>query len=69
MTELEHPDIGTIPVIEHPPQFEHAASGFEVPPPLLGEHNREVFRDLGYSETELDKLDAAGVFGDPDSDG
>lgn len=68
MTELDHPEIGTIPVIEHPLKFERADSGFEVPPPLLGEHNREVFRELGYSEAELDELEAAGVFGDPETD-
>ncbi|SDK58787.1 CaiB/BaiF CoA transferase family protein [Natronorubrum texcoconense] len=67
MTELDHPEIGTIPVVEHPLKFEHADSGFEVPPPLLGEHNRVVFRELGYSEAELDELAAAGVFGDQET--
>jgi crotonobetainyl-CoA:carnitine CoA-transferase CaiB-like acyl-CoA transferase len=66
--ELEHPEIGTIPVIEHPLKYEHASSGFEMPPPLLGEHNREVFRDLGYSEEKLDELEAAGVFGEKDDE-
>jgi crotonobetainyl-CoA:carnitine CoA-transferase CaiB-like acyl-CoA transferase len=64
--EIEHPEIGTIPVIEHPLKFEGAESGFESPPPMLGEHNREVLRDLGYSEAEIDEMAAAGVFGDPE---
>ncbi len=64
VTEVEHPELGTIPVIEHPVKYGEADSGFESPPPLLGEHNREVFRDLGYSEEQLDTLEEAGVFGD-----
>ncbi|GGL66533.1 CaiB/BaiF CoA transferase family protein [Halocalculus aciditolerans] len=63
VTEIEHPELGTIPVIEHPLKFENADSGFESPPPLLGEHNREVFREHGFSEEEIDDLDAAGIFG------
>lgn len=64
VTEIEHPELGTIPVIEHPLKFDGVRSGFERPPPTLGEHNREVFREFGYSEAELDEMEAAGVFGD-----
>ena len=64
VSEIEHPDLGEIPVIEHPLKFQNAESGFELPPPLLGEHNREVFRERGYSEDEIDRLEEAGVFGD-----
>ncbi|WP_436931319.1 CaiB/BaiF CoA transferase family protein [Halosimplex halobium] len=63
ISEIEHPEIGEVPVVEHPLKFEGSDSGFELPPPLLGEHNREVFRDLGYSEEEVDELAAMGVFG------
>ncbi|MFC5973610.1 CaiB/BaiF CoA transferase family protein [Halomarina salina] len=67
VTELDHPDLGSVPVIEHPLNFAHAESGFESPPPLLGEHNREVFEDLGLSESAIDELAEAGVFGDDES--
>jgi crotonobetainyl-CoA:carnitine CoA-transferase CaiB-like acyl-CoA transferase len=66
VSEIEHPELGTIPVIEHPLNFGNAESGFERAPPLLGEHNRDVFRELGYSETEIDELEAGGVFGESD---
>ena len=37
-----------------------------VPSPTLGEHTRDVMRDvLGLPETEIDKLAASGVFGKP----
>jgi crotonobetainyl-CoA:carnitine CoA-transferase CaiB-like acyl-CoA transferase len=68
ITEIEHPELGEVPVIEHPLRFEGAESGFELPPPLLGEHNREVFRDRGYSEAQLDEMEQAGVFGDTEAD-
>lgn len=64
--EIEHPEIGPVPVIEHPLRFDRADSGFERPPPLLGEHNRTVLRELGYSATEIDDLEASGVFGSVD---
>jgi len=54
----------TIPVIEHPLNYEQSESGFRSPPPELGEHNREVFEELGYSEAEIDALADAGVFGE-----
>ncbi|WP_435065229.1 CaiB/BaiF CoA transferase family protein [Halobaculum sp. EA56] len=69
VTEIEHPELGEIPVIEHPLKFGNADSGFELPPPLLGEHNREVFREHGYTEEEIDRMEEAGVFGDPDEGG
>jgi len=68
ITEIEHPELGDVPVIEHPLRFEGAESGFELPPPLLGEHNREVFRDLGYSEDQLDEMEKAGVFGEREAE-
>ncbi|WP_410767474.1 CaiB/BaiF CoA transferase family protein [Haloferax sp. DFSO60] len=63
ISEIEHPELGTIPVIEHPLKFANSDSGFDMAPPLLGEHNRDVFRDLDYSEAELDEFEAMGVFG------
>ena len=29
--------------------------------PCFGEHNREVMREAGYSEAEIDSLEAAGI--------
>ncbi|MDH5019916.1 CaiB/BaiF CoA transferase family protein [Halobacterium rubrum] len=52
-----------IPVVEHPLNFERTETGFESPPPELGEDNREVFAELGYSDEEIDALAEAGVFG------
>lgn len=54
----------SIPVVEHPLHFGESESGFDSPPPGLGEHTREVFRELGYDEETLDDMAEAGAFGD-----
>ena len=64
MTTLEHPEHGEVPVIEHPIQYENADSGFEAPAPKLGEHNRNVFDEIGYTEDEIEALEEQGAFGD-----
>jgi crotonobetainyl-CoA:carnitine CoA-transferase CaiB-like acyl-CoA transferase len=65
VTEMDAPGREEpIPVVEHPLNFDRADSGFEAPPPGLGEHNREVFRDLGYDDERIDEMAAAGAFGD-----
>jgi crotonobetainyl-CoA:carnitine CoA-transferase CaiB-like acyl-CoA transferase len=63
--QMDHPEYGEIPVVEHPLKFRHAETGFEEAPPELGEHNREVFRTLGYSEAAIDDLESRGAFGSP----
>lgn len=60
---IDDPERGDIPVIEHPLNFERSESGFESPPPKLGEHSREVFEAIGYSESEIDDLERRGAFG------
>lgn len=59
-------DSKEIPVIDHPINYRDVDSGFEAPAPALGEHDRSVFRSLGYSEEQIDALEEAGAFGDPD---
>ncbi|MFB6309620.1 MAG: CaiB/BaiF CoA transferase family protein [Salinirussus sp.] len=54
----------TIPVIDHPLRYDDVEAGFERPPPRLGEHNREVFQDIGLDDAEIDALAERGVFGE-----
>ena len=53
-----------VPVIEHPLNFEGAASGFDDAPPALGEHTDEVFEEISYDRERLEQLREAGVFGE-----
>ena len=63
VTAIDAGERGEIPAVEHPIRFANADSGFELPPPELGEHTRDVFRALGYDEDEIDDLAARGAFG------
>jgi succinate--hydroxymethylglutarate CoA-transferase len=56
VTTMEHPAVGEIDVLEHPLNFEHAESGFEEAPPLLGEDTEAVLRRLGYEENDIEYL-------------
>ena len=67
VSEMDHDKHGTVPVIEHPINYRNAENGFEGPAPELGDHNRSVFRSIGYSDEEIDALEAAGAFGDTET--
>lgn len=62
--EMDHPEHGSIPVIEHPLNYANADSGFETPPPSLGENTREMLREIGYTDEEIADFARQGVFGD-----
>lgn len=62
---------GAIVPVQHPERREFKTVGSPLrlsdspaavtPPPLLGEHNREILSDLGYGPAELAELSADGV--------
>jgi crotonobetainyl-CoA:carnitine CoA-transferase CaiB-like acyl-CoA transferase len=54
-TAVEHPTIGSLPLVRSPVGL--AAE----PPPLLGQHTREVLAEAGYADDEVEALEAAGV--------
>lgn len=64
LTELDHPSVGSVPVVEHPLNFERASAGFDSPPPLLGEDTATVLQEAGYTEEDLASLRRDGAIPD-----
>lgn len=61
VVELEHPVMGTMRVLGVPAKLSATPASIRRPAPLLGEHTREVLRELGRTESEVDSYLADGV--------
>lgn len=64
ISSVEHPSVGEIPVIEHPLNYANADTGFEDPPPLLGEDTETLLRRVGYDADDIERLRARGAIPD-----
>ncbi|MCH7606839.1 MAG: CoA transferase [Chloroflexi bacterium] len=54
--EMAHPTLGSIKQTGIPIKFSRTPGGLDRPPPLLGEHNGEILREMGYSDTDIKRL-------------
>ncbi|MHC3438059.1 CaiB/BaiF CoA transferase family protein [Natrialbaceae archaeon A-gly3] len=59
--EVEHPAMGSVPVVQHPINFSRSETGLDDPPPLLGEDTERVLRELAYTDEEIEELREAGA--------
>ena len=63
--EVKHPVIGNSRYSTLPIRFEHGPERWHTRhAPLLGEHNRELLRQLGLTSEDIDALEAEGVIGE-----
>jgi crotonobetainyl-CoA:carnitine CoA-transferase CaiB-like acyl-CoA transferase len=67
IVETTHPKAGQVKAIGLPIKFSGTPGGIRRAAPLLGQHTREVLRDYGFSDTEIDQMAALGVVQMPDS--
>jgi formyl-CoA transferase len=60
--DMPHPSGGSAPVVASPMRLSETPVEYRLAPPLLGQHNDEVYRGLlGKSEAELARLAQAGI--------
>jgi crotonobetainyl-CoA:carnitine CoA-transferase CaiB-like acyl-CoA transferase len=62
-----HPTAGRVKAIGLPIKFSETPGGVRRAAPLFGQHTREILRDHGFSDSEIDRLLAQGVVQTPDS--
>jgi crotonobetainyl-CoA:carnitine CoA-transferase CaiB-like acyl-CoA transferase len=61
VVETAHPQAGPTRALGCPIHFSETPARASRPAPLLGEHTREVLRECGYAEAEIDAFVTAGI--------
>ncbi len=61
LLEMPHPTLGSIKQTGLPLKFSATPGGLDRHPPLLGEHNLEILKGLGYSDAEVEQLAESSV--------
>jgi formyl-CoA transferase len=61
ITEMDHPHTGKVKVLNSPIRLSGTPNSTRRPAPMLGEHNAEVLRELGYDDDEIARVGQEGV--------
>ena len=65
VVELTHPQAGQTHAIGCPVHFSETPTQVSRAAPLLGQHSRELLREYGYADGQIDAFLAAGVVEEP----
>jgi crotonobetainyl-CoA:carnitine CoA-transferase CaiB-like acyl-CoA transferase len=61
LIETEHQRLGPVQTIGFPVKFSETPAAIERGAPTLGQHTTEVLLELGYADSDIDKLVADNV--------
>jgi crotonobetainyl-CoA:carnitine CoA-transferase CaiB-like acyl-CoA transferase len=61
VVEVPHSRLGKVKTIGAAVKFSATPSGVKRGAPVFGEHTREVLREYGYADAQVDALVAAGI--------
>ena len=56
ITELEQPGVGTVRQPKPAARFDRDGAAIGGPAPRIGQHSRDVLRELGYSDAAVDQM-------------
>jgi crotonobetainyl-CoA:carnitine CoA-transferase CaiB-like acyl-CoA transferase len=60
VVDYQHATLGALKTVSQPVRFDGERPALRRPPPMLGEHGREVLQEAGYSAQQIDALMASG---------
>ena len=66
VAEYEHPTLGRLRQFGTLIDFSESPTGPYAPPPLVGQHTREILGRIGYGDEQIDGLVARGIVYEPD---
>jgi len=61
LMEIDHLTAGEIKMIGFPVKMERTPAHISLPPPVLGQHNREILKGLNYSNEAIEDLKKRGI--------
>ena len=61
LPDAEHPAAGTYKLVPPPVRFSRSPASIRRHAPLIGQHNREVLEEVGFTTAEIGSLEASGV--------
>ena len=59
--DLPHSTAGSVPMVRNPIRYSATQLEYHTPPPLLGQHTRDVLGKLGYSAAQIEQLASQGI--------
>jgi crotonobetainyl-CoA:carnitine CoA-transferase CaiB-like acyl-CoA transferase len=63
IVSMEDPDVGELKLLGTPVRLKGTPPRLQAFPPRLGQHNRQVALEIGYSEEEIAQMEEKGIFG------